>query len=143
MKRKQLRGTLSAAALVVTTVLVVAACGGGESQATAVSNLCSSLASYSAAVTQLQGLSPQSTIADVQAATTNIQTAYAKVTADAKKVRAANTAALNTAQDNLQAAAKNIPTTATVEQALTQLQPQIQALAQAYSQVYNSLKCPS
>ena len=116
--------------------------GGGESQATAVSNLCSSLGSYSAAVTQLQGLSPQSTIAEVQTAATNIQNAYAQVVNDAKKVKAANTAALSTAQHSLETAVKSLPATTTLEQARTQLQPQLQALAESYSQVYSALKCP-
>ena len=133
----------SAAALgVALAVLVVAGCGGGESQATAVANLCSSLGSYSAALTELQGLSPQSTIAEVQTAGTNVQSAYAQVVDDAKKVSAANTAALSTAQGNLEAAVKSLPPTTTLDQARTQLQPQLQALAESYSQVYSALKCP-
>ena len=141
MGRNSLRGGL--AALFVVVALVLAGCGGGgESQATAVANLCSSLAKYSAAVTELQGLSTQSTIAAIQTAATNVQTAYAQVEADAKDVKAAvNTEALGSAQRNLQEAAKNLPQTTTLEQARTKLQPELQALAQAYSQLYSSLKC--
>jgi hypothetical protein len=126
---------------VLAAALVLAGCGGGESQATAVANLCASLASYSASVTELQGLSPQSTIADVQTAAAKVQTAYAQVEADAKKVKAANTGVLTSAQRSLEEAAKSLPSTTTLEQARTQLQPQLQALAEAYSQVYTSLKC--
>jgi hypothetical protein len=130
-----------AALLVVVTLVLVGCGGGGESQATAVANLCSSLAKYSAAVTELQGLSPQSTIADIQTAATNVQTAYAQVEADAKDVKAANTEALGTAQRNLQEAAKNLPQTTTREQARTKLQPELQALEQAYSHFYSTMKC--
>ena len=145
MIRNGLRGGL--AALLVAVGLILAGCGGGgESKATAVANLCSSLAKYSAAVTELQGLSPQSTIADIQTAATNVQTAYAQVEADAKDVKAANataasTEALGNAQRNLQEAAKSLPETTTLEQARTKLQPELQALEQAYSQVYNAMKC--
>jgi hypothetical protein len=123
--------------------VLVAGCGGGENQAAAVSDLCSSLESYSAALTQIQGLSPESTLADVQTATTNAQTAHAQVVVDAEKVQAANMATINSAQRDLEVAAKNLPETTTVEQALTELQPEIQALSQAYSEVYNSLECSS
>jgi hypothetical protein len=131
------------AAPLVVVAFVLAGCGGGgESQATAVANLCSSLAKYSAALTELQGLSAQSTIADIQTAATNVQTAYAQVEADAKDVKAAaNTEALASAQRNLQEAAKNLPQTTTLEQARTKLQPELQALAQAYSQFYSTMKC--
>jgi hypothetical protein len=140
MKSHRFHATFVAAALVATTMLVVAGCG-GSNQATAVSNLCSSLGSYSAALTELQGLTSQNTLADVQAATANVKKAHAQVVVDAKKVKAANMATINSAQLSLQAAAKTIPASTTVEAALTQLQPQLQALEQAYSQVYTSMTC--
>jgi hypothetical protein len=142
MRRNRLRGTVVAAAFAATAVLV-AGCGGGENQAAAVSDLCSSLESYSAALTQIQGLSPESTLADVQTATTNAQKAHAQVVVDAEKVQAANMATINSAQRDLEVAAKSLPETTTVEQAKTELQPEIQALSQAYSEVYNSLECSS
>jgi hypothetical protein len=136
------------AALPVVVALILAGCGGGsgESKTTAAANLCSSLAKYSAAVTELQGLGQQSTIADIETAATNVQTAYAQVEADAKDLKAAegtmpSADALTSAQRNLQEAAKSLPPTTTVEQARTALQPELQALAQAYSQVYNDMKC--
>jgi hypothetical protein len=50
-------------------------------------------------------------------------------------------ATVSSAQRELEVAAKSLPETTTVEQALTELQPEIQALSQAYSEVYNSLEC--
>ena len=145
MIRSRLRR--ASTALLVVVALVLAGCGSsGESKTTAIANLCSSLAKYSAAVTELQGLSSQSTIADIQTATTNVQKAYTQVEADAKDLQAADgtmpsAEALASAQKSLQDAAKSLPPNTTVEQALTKLQPQLQALAQAYSQVYNEMKC--
>ncbi len=131
------------AAPVVALVLLVAACGGDESQASAEQNLCQALGNYASAVAGLQGLSLQSTKQDIQTQVEAVQSAWDGVTSAAQDVASADVNAIESAQSNLQDAVNGLSDDTTLEQAAQDLQPQLQALAQAYQQTYNGLDCSS
>lgn len=131
-------------AVVAALALGLAACGGGsESQASADQSMCQALGNYASAVAGLQGLSLDSTKGDIQSQTDAVQSAWNSVTSAAQGVASADTSAIESAQSNLQDAVGNLSDDTTVAQAAQELQPQIQALSQAYKETYDGLDCAS
>jgi hypothetical protein len=130
--------------VVVAIALGVAACGGdSESQASAEQSMCQALGNYASAVAGLQGLSLESTKSDIQSQTEAVQNAWDGVTSAAQEVGSADTSAIESAQSSLQDAVNNLSDDTTVAQAAQDLQPQVQALSQAYKETYDGLDCAS
>ena len=61
----------------------------------------------------------------------------------AKEVANANVDAIQSAQSNLQSTVEGLSDDTTVEQAAQDVQPQLQALAQAYNETFSGLDCAS
>jgi hypothetical protein len=61
----------------------------------------------------------------------------------AQEVGSADTSAIESAQSSLQDAVNNLSDDTTVAQAAQDLQPQVQALSQAYKETYDGLDCAS
>jgi uncharacterized protein YukE len=129
---------------VVAVALGAGACGGdSESQASAEQSMCQALGNYASAVAGLQGLSLESTKSDIQSQTDAVQDAWNGVTSAAQDLGSADTSAIESAQSSLQDAVGNLSDDTTVAQAAQDLQPQIQALPQAYKETYDGLDCAS
>ncbi len=113
-----------------------------ESQATAEQNLCGSLSSFSAAVVNLQGLDVQTASQDdYEEAVAQVQDAWDDVRNDAEEVRDADSAALESANEDLSNAVEDAPQDVPVADAVASLQPQVQQVSQAWSEMFNGLGC--
>jgi hypothetical protein len=122
--------------------LALAACGGDdEGQASADENLCNALGNYASALAGVQALDASSTKGDIQEQTEAVEDAGDEVVDAAEDVEAANTDAIESAQDDLRDAIDGLSDDTTVAQARLELQPQLQALAQAYDETYSGLNC--
>ncbi len=127
---------------VAIAALALAACGSDtETQASAEQNLCSSLATFSSAVTGLQGLNPQSTKADWEEQTQAVQNSWEGVQNAAEGVQQADTAALESAHDNLQSSIDDLSDDTTFAEGAKQIQPQLSELSQAWKQTWDGLDC--
>jgi len=117
-------------------------CDDDESQAAAEDNLCASLTSFSATVVNLQGLDPTTASQDdYEAAVQEVQKAGNAVREDAEDVAEADTTALESAVDDLEAAAQDVPDDIPVTDALSSLQPEVQAVAQTWKETFDTLDC--
>lgn len=127
---------------VITLALGLAACGSDEeTQASAEQNLCSALGTFASAVQGLHGLNADSSKGDIEEQQQAVQNAWSGVQDAAEGVQQADTAALESAQSGLQSAVDGLSSDTTVKEALPELQPQLQTLAQAYKQTYDGLNC--
>lgn len=141
MRRRMKLGSIGV--VVAALTLGLAACGGSESQASAEQNMCEALGNYASAIAGLQGLSLDSTKQDIQSQTDAVQSAWSGVTSAAQDLASADTSAIESAQSSLQDAVGNLSDDTTVAQAAQELQPQVQALSQAYKETYDGLDCAS
>ena len=138
-----MKWTLAIILVAIAAAFGLAACGGDDedSQASAEQELCASLASFSAAVVNLQGLSPESTKDDISGARDDIASALDDVKSDAEDVASADTEALENAHDDLSSAVDDLPGDTTVAQGLEDLKPQVTAVANTYREMYNGAGC--
>jgi hypothetical protein len=125
----------------VAIVLVVAACsssspsGGTPDPAIA---FCSALDGYAKTLVTLDALTPDSTVDQYKSAVSGAKAALAAVVAVAGPFAGAQLADAQTAQTNLQAAADQLPVTATPAQAETVLDPLLQTLIQEVAGTRNA-----
>ena len=125
-------------------MLVAAACTTTPDQSTAEATLCGSLATFQTDVQAVADLSPDSaSVDDLNAATDAVSSSWDQVVTDAQAVSAADTAALTSAYNDLAQAIQDLPTDVAVTDALTTLQPSIDAVNSAYTEMANGLSCAS
>ena len=138
-----MKWTLAIILVAIAAALGLAACGGDDEdgQASAEEELCGSLASFSSAVVNLQGLSPESTKDDIAGARDDVASALEDVKSDAEDVASADTEALENAHDDLSSAVDDLPGETTAAQGLEELKPQLNALAGTYREMYNGAGC--
>ncbi|WP_406185044.1 hypothetical protein [Streptomyces sp. NBC_01006] len=143
MKRFVASGLLCAAA-----VIGASACSSDddttpqEAASSASAALCTNLVQLKSDNAALKALNPATATKD------QLQSAYDAVQADWKKVKETTSAlksaekdAVTMAAENLKSAYEGLPGDTTGKDAITQLQPQIQALDTAANEATTSLKC--
>ena len=138
-----MKRTLAVILVAIAAAFGLTACGGDDEggQASAEQDLCASLASFSAAVVNLQGLSAESTKDDIEEARDKVKSAWDDVKSNAEDVASADTEALENAYDDLSSAVDDLPADATVAQAQEDLKPQLTAVASTYREMYNGAGC--
>ncbi len=137
-----MRRAMALGAIVLVGVAGLVGCDDDESQAAAEDNLCASLTSFSSSVVNLQGLDPATASQDdYEAAVQEIEKAGNTVREDAEDVSDADTAALESAVNDLEAAADDVPDDVPVADAVSTLQPEVQAVAQTWNEAFNGLGC--
>ncbi len=121
----------------------LAACGGGDEdvQATAESDLCSSLATLAASITALQGMPATSEKNEIQFQAGVVQRNWQSVRENFGDLKEADKAALQSAAGDLGAAVDDLPEGTTFGEAVESLQPQLAAVHQAWTQTWNGLGC--
>lgn len=134
--------------LAISVVVLVTACFGlvacgskKESQAEAKQHLCSSLDKFKASVTSLQGLSLQSSEADLKASAQKVNEAWDQVVKDAKDVKNVSTDKIQSAYNDLENAITNRPTNQPITQVVAGLGPKLTAFSQAWTDFASSLNC--
>jgi hypothetical protein len=133
--------TLAVAFATLAACLGASACGGGESQQEAEQHLCSSLQDFSASISGLQTLSLQSSSEDVKNELDKIDEAWGKVVGDAKDVKNASTADLESAYDGLKQAIQDRPKDKPIAEVVAGIQTKFAAFTQALGQLTNGLSC--
>ncbi|MGW0901256.1 hypothetical protein ACWD0G_30495 [Streptomyces goshikiensis] len=142
MKRFVASGLLCAA-----VVLGATACSSDdttpEEEATkAAAELCTSLTQLKSDSAALKALSPATATKDqMKSAYDAVQSDWQNVKKNTTTLKSAEKSAVTTAAENLKKAYENLPGDTTGKDALTQLQPQIQALDTATTQATTSQKC--
>lgn len=129
-------------AAVLTLVVVAAACTATPDQATAEAALCDSLAAYNTSVQAIADLSPDTaSVDDLNAATDAASTAWDQVVEDAAAVTDADTTSIDAAWDDFAGAVADLPSDVPVADALTTLQPSIDAVQSSYTEIKDGLGC--
>ena len=139
MKRPRTRWL---ALLLAGLALGASACGGGgESVADAEQNLCGSLSDLATAITGLADLSIDSTKEEIQGALGDVQDAVDEVKSDAADVTDADTAALTSAQENLQSVVDDRPDASSYVEAFPKVRPALDEVRTTFQDIQNGLQC--
>lgn len=104
--------------------------------------LCTDLANFKTSVATLRSMSPSSTVGDFKAARDQVKTAFGTVKTTAASVQDSKVEDLEKAQQDLDKAITNVPNTATLNQAMTSVTPQVTAVQQAEAKMTAGLSCP-
>lgn len=116
--------------------------GSGGNSENAQANLCSSLNSLESSTQALVGLSPQSASkADYQSAVATVQSNWQAVGSDASAVASSTMNALNSAWDTFDQAVNDIPSDATVSDAIGNVQTSGKALVSTTKSTISGLGC--
>jgi hypothetical protein len=120
--------------------LAMTACG--ESTETAKGNFCDSLDDFSSTAMNYQGLDPATaTNAQLESAADDLDAAWDDVVQDAGDWVYADDNELTEAYDDLYDAAQDLPDDNTVSEDLDALQPQLDAIPQAYYDTFDGSGC--
>jgi outer membrane murein-binding lipoprotein Lpp len=103
--------------------------------------LCADLDELETALQELESLDDTATIGEVRAAEENVTSAWNNVRSSAQARGDVNVDQLEAAYTDLDNAVNDLPEDITVAEARTQLQPQIDAVKQAWQQVFSSANC--
>ena len=127
----------------VAAAIVIGVLGArGNSEENAVQNLCSSLTSLEASTENLTSLSPQSASKDdYNSAVSDVQDDWDSVKSDAQDVKSASTDAIDSAWDSFEQAIENVPSDASVSDALEDISQQGQALVSTAQSTISELSC--
>jgi hypothetical protein len=139
-----LKKSIIALALVAGAVglVILVAAWTGESSETAKKNFCNSLSSFSSTVVSYEGLNPATaTNEQLDNAADDIATAWDDVLDEANDWVNADDNALTEAYDDLYYATQDLPGDYTIAQDLDSLQPELDAVAQAYSETFTGAGC--
>jgi hypothetical protein len=123
------------AAVIVLSAVAVAGCGGGGTDSAAVSAVQASLTKISAAIADMtaKGTAGTLKVADIKASRDTLKPEVQSVIDNGKKIKGADTAAVQKAWNDLDAAVSGLSDTATLQEAagvlLTKVAPLTTALA--------------
>jgi len=104
--------------------------------------LCTQLARFNTAVATLKSMGPSSTVGDLRAAQDQVRTTFSEVKATASAVKAAKAEELEQAYNQLDTTVRNIPETATLQQANESIATDVAAVEAAQAQMQSGLNCP-
>jgi Tfp pilus assembly protein PilF len=104
--------------------------------------LCTDLARFNTAVATLTSMSPSSTVGDFRKAREQVKTEFSTVKATAASVQDSKIGDLEKAEQDLEKAIAGVPNTATLQQAVTSVTPQVKAVQTAEATMKAGLNCP-
>ncbi len=135
-------GTRTAFTIGVLLMLVVSACTNQATQSEAETAVCDSLAELDSSLQALADLDPASaSIEDVQAAREDVQASFDQVREEITGIDDADDAALDSAWNEVAQAIDDFPSDEPIEDALATIQPGIDAVRDAHSEMANGLGC--
>jgi hypothetical protein len=114
-----------------------------ESKTDAVSALCSSLKALDTSVTNLTNLPSTATKSDYQNDVNAVQSDWSTVKTDAQAVQDAPTGDLDSAWDSFTSALKNVPSDASVQDAVSDISQSAQGLVSAAQSTASQINCSS
>jgi len=133
-------------AVLAVLVLALAACSSSSSGSATPDPaiaFCPALDAYGKSLVALEALTPTATVDQYKTAVSNARTALAAVVAVAGPFAGAQLNTLSTAQQQLEAAADELPAGTTPAQAEADLQPYLQAVTEEVVLTYNAICNPN
>ena len=113
----------------------------GPSKTEAVSSLCSSLKTLEGSLKNLTGLSSSSSKTDYQNDVTAVQDDWNQVKSDAQAVQSASTGDLDSAWNSFESAVKNVPDSASVQDAVSSVTQSADQLVSAAKSTASQINC--
>ncbi len=128
-------------------LFLLISCGGQSTPPAATTQdkkaqLCTDLANFKTSVATLRSMSPSSTVGDFKTARDQVKTAFNTVKTTAASVQDSKVEDLERAQQDLDKAITSVPNTATLNQAMTSVTPQVTAVQTAEAKMTADLSCP-
>ena len=122
--------------------LMLASCA-ETSVSDAQATYCQELANLEIAIVNFQGLSADSTVKELKQAQEQVRSAFAAVKQAASTLEDAKVEQLETSQQNLEKAVKDIPDDATLVEALTSVSDKVGSVSEARQELFSSANCTS
>ena len=113
----------------------------GPSKTEAVSSLCTSLKSLESSLKNLTSLSSSSSKQDFQNDVNAVQDDWNQVTSDAQAVQNASTGELDSAWSSFESAVKNVPDSASVQDAVSSVTQSADQLSSAAKSTASQINC--
>jgi hypothetical protein len=137
------RRLLAATVIVLAAVLGTAACGDDDSsQASAEAQVCDSLQGFGAALQNVEGVQLRDPTANANNITLKrVRATWSGVEQSAKELSAADADAVTSALDDLESAVDDLPRPISIQEARTELQPQLDGLKGAFAEMRDGLQC--
>lgn len=138
-----MRRLLAATIVVVVTVFGAAACGDDDSsQSAAEAQVCDSLQGFKSALDNVEGVQLRDPTANANNITLKrVKATWSGVEQSAKDLSAADADAVTSALDDLESAVDDLPRPISIQQARTELQPQLDGVKSAFAEMRNGLQC--
>jgi hypothetical protein len=111
------------------------------SKTEALSSLCSSLTSFESSIKTLTSLPSDSSMSEYESSFAAVQNAWDQVKSDARAVQNAPTGQLDSAWNDLTAAVKNVPNSASVSDAVNSITQAVQQLVSAAQSTASQIDC--
>jgi hypothetical protein len=135
---------LVGAGVVLAVVIGFAGKRGGESQAQAQENFCSSLGGLESSINALTGLSPTSASKDdYESAVSNVESEWDQVKSDAGDLKDISMSSLDSAWDSFKSAVDDVPSDASVSDALNDVSESAQSLVSTTKSTLSGPDCSS
>jgi len=138
------RRLLAATVIVLVAVFGAAACGDDDDsgQSSAEAQVCDSLGGFQAAVQNVEGVQLRDPTANANnISIKRVRATWSGVEQSAKELSAADADAVSSALDDLENAVEDLPRPISIQQARAELQPQVDALKSAFTEMRNGLDC--
>ena len=139
-----MRRLLAATVVVLVAVFGAAACGddSDSGQSAAEAQVCDSLQGFKAALGNVEGVQLRDPTANANnISLKRVQATWSGVEQSAKDLSAADADAVTSALDDLQSAVQDLPRPISIQQARADLQPQLDAVKNAFGEMSNGLGC--
>ena len=139
-----MRRLLAATVIVLVAVFGAAACGDDDDsgQSSAEAQVCDSLGGFQAAVQNVEGVQLRDPTANANnISIKRVRATWSGVEQSAKELSAADADAVSSALDDLENAVEDLPRPISIQQARAELQPQVDALKSAFTEMRNGLDC--
>ncbi|HMN98450.1 MAG TPA: hypothetical protein PKD59_03465 [Miltoncostaeaceae bacterium] len=140
-----MRRLLAATVIVLVAVFGVAACGDDDDdsgQAAAEAQVCTSLKGVQSAIDNVEGVQLRDPTANANnISLKRVKATWSGVEQAAKELSQADAEAVTSAIDGLESAVEDLPKPISVQQARTQLQPQLDAVKSAFAEMRNGINC--
>lgn len=123
---------------------MTAGCGGGDDsgQSAAEAQVCSSLDGFKAAIQNVEGVQLRDPTANANnISLKRVQATWSGVEQSARDLSAADADAVSSALSDLQKAVQDLPRPISIQDAKTQLQPQLTALDDALAEMRDGIRC--
>jgi hypothetical protein len=140
------RRLLAATVIALVAVFGAAACGDDDDsgQSAAETEVCDSLEGFGAALDNVEGVQLRDPTANANnISLKRVEATWSGVEQSARDLSEADAEAVDSALEDFQAAVDDLEKPISIQQARTELQPQLDALKSAFDQMRNGIQCES